>query len=314
MRVLVAGSGVAGGLIGARLVEKNECEVTFVTRQSRKAQLMTRGLQLQSQFGQFRRPVHAITVEDIGNAFDAVVIAVRAQELDNLLEMVLPAVGPQAVLMPVVEGVQHLESGALSSRPRVVPAVLEARALLDADQILTQRPPSAELTIGAVHDEDRPMALELVQLFRGRGLKTIHSERIRAMAYERYAFMAAGIAASYMLGRPLRDLVRFAYGPGTFEALLREAFDVGVAAGFAPDKLKVMAYDRAFLLEGRPVQAPPRICDDGRAGDEAVYLLSEMVARARRARVNASRFEQAWRRLTKPTEIELPAADVARSV
>lgn len=314
MRVLVAGSGVNGGIIAARLVEKGECEITMVTRESRKAQLMTRGLQLRSQFGQFRRPIHAITVGEIGNTYDVVVIAVRAQELDSVMNLLVPAIGPQTILMPVVEGVQHLECDALTSRLHVVPAVLEARALQDADQILTQRPPAAELTIGAVHEVDRPMALDLVELFRGRGLKTIHSERIRAKAYERYAFMAAGIAASYMLGRPLRDLVRFAYGPGTFEALLREAFEVGVAAGFAPDKLKVMAYDRAFLLEGRPVQAPPRICDDGRAGDEAVYLLGEMVARARRARVNASRFGQAWRRLTKPTEIELPAADVTSGV
>jgi ketopantoate reductase len=79
MKVLIAGSGVAGGFIGSRLVERNECDVTFVVRHSRKVQLMTRGLHLRSQYGQFRRPVHAISINEIGETFDIVVAAVRSQ-------------------------------------------------------------------------------------------------------------------------------------------------------------------------------------------------------------------------------------------
>ena len=48
MKVLVAGTGASGGLVGARLVENNTrngaCEVTFVVSTRRQRQLITGGL------------------------------------------------------------------------------------------------------------------------------------------------------------------------------------------------------------------------------------------------------------------------------
>jgi len=42
MKILMVGSGTAGGLFGARLLE-NKADVTFVVRRERKLQLITRG-------------------------------------------------------------------------------------------------------------------------------------------------------------------------------------------------------------------------------------------------------------------------------
>jgi 2-dehydropantoate 2-reductase len=247
MKVLIAGSGATGGFLGSRLIERSESNVTFVVRHSRKVQLLTRGLHLRSQFGQFRRPVHAITLDEIGGTFDIVVAAVRSQELDAVINRLAPVFGPQTIFMPVVEGISHLEPNALASRQRTISAVLEARLLLDADQILSQRPPVAELTIGTVTDGDGSMAADLVKMFAGRGLKTILSDSIRSKAFERFAFVSAGIATSHLMGRPLRDAIRFAYGMGNLDGLLKEAFEVGLAAGFAPEELRVKAYSKAFI-------------------------------------------------------------------
>ena len=313
MKVLVAGTGASGGLVGARLVENNTrngaCEVTFVVSTRRQRQLITGGLHLRSEYGAFRRPVIAITADQITGPYNIVVVAVRAHEFEAVLELLTPAFGPETVLVPMIEGIRHLETSALASMPRVVAAVLEARVRMDADAILSQRPPEAELNLGAIHGVDQAMATDLVRLFRGRGLKTFLNTRIRAKAAERFAFVSAAIATSHMMGRPLQDAVRMAHGQGMFERFLEEGFRVGVAAGFAPEQLGVKDYFRAFSLVGRPVQVPSRIADAGRSGDEATYLFGEMVALARTARVPAPLFESAWKRLTRPTQIEATATD-----
>lgn len=309
MRILIIGSGAIGGFIGARLLEK-KCDVTFLVRPARKAQLVTRGLRLRSQFGAFRRPVHAITADEISGAYDLVVPAVRAHRYEEALLLAAPAIGTKTVLVPIVEGARHLESIPGSDAPRIIGAVMEARTTLDADGILSQRTPAAELHIGALRPGDEPLAADLAKLFGGRGIKVIGSDRVRAKCWERFAFTAAGIATSYLLQqRPLRDAVRFAHGPAHLHDMLKEAYRIGSAAGFAPDMVQLSKYERAFSLVGRPVAAPAMISDDGAAGDEALFVLAEMVGIARRVGVGAYLFNLAWRSIAKPQEITLPADD-----
>ncbi len=306
MKILMIGSGTTGGLLGARLLE-NKADVTFLVRRERKLQLVTRGLQLRSQYGQFRKPVNAIAADEIADTYDLMVVAVRSHELEKAIELAARAIGPNTVVMPIVEGVRHLDVGALPRAPFVIGAVLEARMFMDADAVLAQRPPAGELTIGALNKSDDKIAEVLVEAFAGRGIKTLFDESIRAKAAERFAFVAAAIATAYLMGRPLQDSVRLAYGQGTFEKLLAEGLAIGVAAGYSPQQLSVKAYARAFSMVGRPIQVPACIGDPGRAGDESAFLLSEMVALARAARAHAPTFETAWKRLTRPSKIEATA-------
>lgn len=294
MKILMIGSGAVGGFVGARLIE-NGADVTFLVRPERRAQLLTRGLNLTSPFGRFRAPVHAVTANELAGIYDRVFVATRAQNYDAALALAAPVIAPQTLVVPLIEGVQHLDVSPYALGLRRVGAVFEGRVTIDADGVLHQRAPKAELHFGELKPLDKWLVSELVKLCSGRGLTTIHSNRIRAKTWERFAYQAAGIATGVLMNRPLRDAMRFALGAGNFETALREGHRVGVAARFAPDIVEVRKYENAFMLEGRPVQSPPLIDADGRAGDEAGYLLASMLASARHWRVPASTFESAWR-------------------
>ena len=95
MNILIVGSGAAGGLIGARLIEQ-KCDVTFLVRPERKAQLMTTGLVLYSHFGKFRRPVSAITLDELKGFYDLIIVAVRATDYESVLQSITPSIGSQA--------------------------------------------------------------------------------------------------------------------------------------------------------------------------------------------------------------------------
>lgn len=309
MRILIIGSGAIGGFIGARLVEK-KIDVTFLVRPERKIQLMTLGLHLNSQFGRFRQPVSAITVDEIDGVFDVVVIATCAHRYEEALLLAASAIGPATVVVPMIEGASHLARIPGADGPRLIGAVLEARVSIDADGHISQRPPAAELHIGALRPVDGTLAAGLANVFAGRGLNVIESNRVRAKSWERYSFVCAAIATSVLMRRPLRDAVRFAHGPNTFNHALKECAKIGQMAAFKPDPVKVDEYQRAASLVGVPVDPPPRIEDGGRASDECLYLLGQMVAVARQVGVHAFHLEQAWTAAKQLTGMSSSAADV----
>ena len=299
MKILMIGSGAVGGFVGARLIE-NGADVTFLVRPERRAQLLTRGLILSSPYGRFRAPVHAVSEGGLTGIYDRVFVATRAQNYDAALASAAPVIASHTLVIPLIEGVSHLDVSPYARGLRRVGAVFEGRITIDADGLLHQRAPKAELHLGELKPLEKWLVADLVKLCSGRGLTVIHSNRIRAKTWERFAYQAAGIATAVLMRRPLRDAMRFAHGAGALEALLKEGHRIGIASKFAPDIVEVRQYEKAFMLEGRPIQGPLTIDADGRAGDEAGYILASMLANARHWRVPSPNFDAAWRAVTPP--------------
>ena len=298
MSILVVGSGVAGSIIGSRLTGVGH-EVTFVTSCRRQRQLMTRGLFVRSPLGTFRRPMKALAPNEPAGLTDFVFVCTRACDYENALALAASAIGPNTIVVPVIEGIAHLDALPTKALPRLVVGVLEVRAVLDGDGVVNVRTPTPEMSVGAIRSEDVGAVEDVCKLLTGRGVKVRACPRIRARAFERFTFMAAAIATTVTMRCSLRDSRHFATGTSTFENMLAQGYAIGKAAGYGPDEVKVRAYKLAYLLEGRPVQVPPLIEEDGgRGSDEATFLLGEMTALAGRVGKNLTGFERAWRRVT----------------
>jgi 2-dehydropantoate 2-reductase len=294
MRFLVIGSGTTGGLIGARLVEKG-CDVAFLVRPARRAQLLTTGLALSSHFGRFRRPVIVVEPGALGNGvFDVVIIACRTQDYSDVLKLLVAHIGPETTVVPVIEGADHLVPELIPNGGRLVGGRLEARMSLDADGRLGQRLPAAELTIGAFDEHDAERAEMLVQLLNGRGVTTIATDRIRSVIWERYCFVAAAIAVNSKTGLPLRDAHTLSHHESYLDRCLLEGYEIGRTLGCAPDFHKVRSYRSAYRMESRPVQPPELVQAPGRGAEQSVYLFLEMCAIARRVGVAAPQLMLAY--------------------
>src|SRR5689334_25231405 len=113
MRILVVGAGATGGYFGARLAEAGR-DVTFLVRAGRAEQLRRSGLRIKSPHGdlvlQPRLVTAGATTEALDRPFDAVLLAVKAFALENALADLTPAVGPQTVIVPFLNGMRHVEA------------------------------------------------------------------------------------------------------------------------------------------------------------------------------------------------------------
>ena len=114
MRILVVGAGAIGGFFGGRLLAAGR-DVTFLVRERRAAQLAKTGLVIKSKLGDVSLPSPPlVSAETLKGPYDVVLLACKAFDLDGALAAFAPAVGPDTAILPLLNGLAHLD--ALASR------------------------------------------------------------------------------------------------------------------------------------------------------------------------------------------------------
>ncbi|MEV4280865.1 ketopantoate reductase family protein [Actinoplanes xinjiangensis] len=107
MRILVVGAGATGGYFGGRLAQAGR-DVTFLVRPGRAARLAERGLRIKSPDGEIE--LRPRTITEVDGHYDLVLVAVKSYSLETALTALAPAVGPRTVVIPLLNGIRHIES------------------------------------------------------------------------------------------------------------------------------------------------------------------------------------------------------------
>ncbi len=106
MRILVLGAGGVGGYFGGRLAAAG-VDVDFLVRPARAAALAEKGLVINSPLGDAR--IEARTLTEATAPYDAVLLACKAYDLDSAIDAIAPAVGPASAVVPLLNGLKHLD-------------------------------------------------------------------------------------------------------------------------------------------------------------------------------------------------------------
>src|SRR2546429_8427448 len=109
MRILVVGAGAIGGYFGGRLLQAGR-DVTFLVRPRRAAELARDGLVIKSANGDvtLKSPA-AVQADKLSEKFDIVLLSCKAYDLDDAIKSFAPAVGPQTAVIPMLNGMRHLD-------------------------------------------------------------------------------------------------------------------------------------------------------------------------------------------------------------
>ena len=105
MKIAVFGTGAVGGFFGGRLALSGQ-EMSFVARGRNLQALRSHGLRVESVDGDFNVSKIAATdtPKDIGPV-DLVLVTVKTWQLDDALPAMAPLVGPETILVPLLNGV-----------------------------------------------------------------------------------------------------------------------------------------------------------------------------------------------------------------
>jgi len=132
VRILIVGAGSTGGYFGARLMQAGR-DVTFLVRPARAAALRETGLQIVSPLGDFGVTPKLVLASDLKETFDIVLVTVKAFAMPAAIEDFAAAIGPDTLILPVLNGMKHVDD--LQSRfgaERVVGGVCRVSTQLDA--------------------------------------------------------------------------------------------------------------------------------------------------------------------------------------
>src|SRR5580704_12767233 len=109
MRILIVGAGAVGGYFGGRLAQAGR-DVTFLVRPRRAEQIQDQGLRILSPYhGNFTVRPKTITAAQIASPYDIIFLSVKSYDLAAAINDLAPAVGQQTVIIPVLNGMHHMD-------------------------------------------------------------------------------------------------------------------------------------------------------------------------------------------------------------
>ncbi len=254
MRVLVVGAGATGGYFGGRLAQAGR-DVTFLVRPARKAQLAETGLQLISPHGDATITPRLVTAETIGQPFDLILLTVKAFSLTAALEDVAPAVGPTTMILPVLNGMRHVETiVARFGAPALLGGVARIASTLDAEGRVRQLAPFQEVIYGEMDGtaSDRIAALDTV--LQGAGFEARSSPRIVHEMWLKWVFLASLGGITCLLRGSVGE-VEAAGGAGLAAAFVDELVAIAAAVGEVASAKYVAGTKAALTAPGSPLTA-----------------------------------------------------------
>jgi 2-dehydropantoate 2-reductase len=280
MRILVVGAGSIGGYFGGRLLEAGR-DVTFLVRARRATQLAATGLTIHSPFGNVSLPAPATVVaEDLREPFDLVLLSCKAYDLKGAMDSVAAAVGPDTAVVPLLNGMAHLE--VLEARfgaERILGGLCLISSVLDAAGGIEHLNDLHTLSFGE-RDGTRSARIQAIEsVLSGAKFRAHRSDGILQEMWEKWVFIAAAAGITCLMRAAIGDIVA-AGAAELASALLDECAAIAAQQGFAP-RTESMRTGKAMLTAASsPITASMLRDMERSAPIEADQILGDLVRRA----------------------------------
>jgi len=299
MRVLVVGAGATGGYFGARLAEAGR-DVTFLVRPSRAKILAVDGLQVRSPLGDTRiEKPQTVTADALAQAgaYDLVLLSCKAYDLDGAIDDVAPAVGPDTAVLPILNGLRHLDSlDARFGAERVLGGSCAIVATL-RDGAIRQMTELHSLTYGERDGSRSERIAGIEALMQGVRFQARASDRILLEMWEKWVFLATLAGSTTLMRGAIGDIVAAPEGRAFIEGLIEENRAVARASGFGP-RDKVFAGARATLTQDGSLMTASMLRDiESGARIEADHIVGDLIERARALSVDTPRLVRVFTHL-----------------
>jgi 2-dehydropantoate 2-reductase len=249
MRTLIVGAGATGGYFGGRLAAAGR-DVTFLVRPRRAAVLAERGLRIKGPAGETAVQPRTITADAVDGPYDLVVIAIKAYALEQAMADLAPTVGPETVIVPLLNGMRHMDAliGAFGEE-RVHGGVCMIHATLDPDGDVVQLTGLHRLKVGPL--DGGPDPGRVIGTLSGAGFDVEASDTIVQDMWEKWVLLASLGAATTLMRATVGDINAAPGGPALVTGIADEAVAVATGAGHRPRTGAV-----AFLRAGVSSTAP----------------------------------------------------------
>lgn len=279
-RIVILGAGGVGGYLGARLISAG-ANVAFLVREARAAQLRATGLSLMSPLGNVAAPVTVITGANEDAHADLVVLACKAFDLEAALLAVAPMVRAGARLLPLLNGIRHIdllkERGlARPSISGIVSGALDMRE----DGSIAHLTPFFTLTVGTFSGEPDSVLQSFLDRLTSVDVDARWSPHIASDMWAKFAFLTTLAGITCLMRASIGSIVATKIGVPLILLLFEECCGVAAAEGYPLNFCSLDAY-RSLLTEPGSSFTSSMLRDiESQRPIEADHILGDMLRRA----------------------------------
>lgn len=293
MRILMVGAGAVGGYYGGRMLEAG-LDVTFLVRPRRQGQLAAAGLVITSPTGDLRCPVPTVLAEAIDRPWDLVILSCKEYDLDGAIAAMRPAVGPATLVLPLLNGMRHLERLDLTfGGERVLGGFCALAVTLDGEGVVRHLSNFHHFVVGARQSGQQTAVEALAALLGPVKAQCRASSDIIQEMWEKWVFLASTAAATCLLRGSIGDIIAGG-GGDTMLALLAEAQAVAGSAGHAA-RPTVLANTTKMLTDGDSTMTASMLRDlEGGGPVEADHVIGDLIRRGTAAGLAMPLFSLAY--------------------
>jgi 2-dehydropantoate 2-reductase len=279
MRILIVGAGAVGGYFGGRLAQA-EHDVTFLVRPSRAKQLGRDGLRIISPHGDAVLTPKLVSAEEIDRPYDAVFLSVKAYALEVAMDDFAPAVGPETMILPVLNGMRHIDL--LTKRfgeYAVIGGVCIVASEIDDEGRIVQLADFQRLVYGERNGETTPRLKTLDATLQGAGFDARLSTDILQEMWEKWVQLASLGAITCLMRGTIGQIVAVPGGADLSLKVLDESAAIATACGHKPSEALLSRH--AAAMTAPESQLTSSMYRDLRKGArvEADHILGDFIER-----------------------------------
>jgi 2-dehydropantoate 2-reductase len=281
MRYLVLGAGALGGYFGGKLI-KGGADVTFLVRPARAAQLQRDGLVVKSQDGEIRTQVKTIQQGQLEGTYDVVLLCCKAYDLDDAISAIGPAMGKGSVILPLLNGVRHIDALTETfGSQRVIGGLTVVNAALMPDGTIQQS--ELRINITAIGELDGRLSARCAAIktaLEAGGVPVQVSEDIVAGLWMKFFGFTCNATIATLSRSRAGAIAKSAAGASFVSAVIEECTRVVSAEGYPPPP-DVVVTIRGLFSQPDSTYGPSMLIDmeDGRP-TEGEHTIGDLVARA----------------------------------
>jgi 2-dehydropantoate 2-reductase len=234
MRTLVVGAGAVGGYFGARLVQAGR-DVTFLVRARRADEIKRNGLQILSPHGDLTLHPETLTSEKITTPFDLILLAVKSYTLSGAMNDFAPAVGPETMILPALNGMRHIDLLiARFGNKAVLGGAFLVATEIDPEGRIRQLSDFQSIRYGELDGQSTERIQKVEKTLDGAGFDASRSTRILQDMWEKWVQLATLGSITCLLHGNIGEIAAIPRGAELSLAALRECSGIASACGYPP--------------------------------------------------------------------------------
>lgn len=306
MKILVLGAGATGGYFGGRLAQaaaagKTDAQVTFLVRPARAEKLKATGLVVESPHGNFTQAVNTVLHTELKPEYDLVLLSCKAYDLDSSILAIYPGVGPETLILPVLNGLAHYERlDAEFGLARVLGGCCHIAGNLTPEGVVRQMTELHRVTFG-VREGNAAHAQQVLTQFeaalKATPVDTRFAKVVMQDVWEKFVMLAALASTNVLMRAAVGDLLEADEGEAIALRAVAECEAAAAHAGYPSRESALAATKKLLTTKGSAFHASMLRDLESGARTEGAHIVADMLKRARAGGSDGTVLSFAWANL-----------------